>query len=378
MVDRDLSQLAGAYLSGTPVRIMKERVAWSEAPTRDNMADMDTPLLTIAITTFERPLSLQRAIDSILRQELPAGMQVEVLVIDDGSTSESFRSHWNRWREKPTHSGFGFRYLRNIRPSFGPSAGRNVAIDVARGKHLMYLDDDDQIAESALDAVLQHLRRSAAQRTSLRYRKGEKSVYLAPVGVHENLGIIDSLWSMITNSIWEVSHLREIGARFPSGVQFGEDSEFCLYFSARAERFAALCDQDYLIFGDAVAGEAEHLSQGRNGWEGFLRGILAHLWRMSTTISETSLPSYARHDLASKCLLGRGLRSYQLVRRIGQLSDDELAHELLRRYSEIVNEAIPDGVSDRYAREHNLVREIESIRKADLGALRDCLLSASP
>jgi glycosyltransferase involved in cell wall biosynthesis len=330
----------------------------------------ELPDLTIGITTYERPLSLRRALDSILNQKLPDDAQIEVLVVDDGSSSESFTDFWAALDELSRAKNFAVRGLRNSEPTGGPSAGRNAIIDVARGSHVMFLDDDDQLAEDALAPLVEYLASSSAQRTSLRYRRAERSVFLAPAIRHERLDIVDSLWTMLPASVYRTSDIRSHRSRFPEEVHYGEDSEFVLHFSVRSDNFAALCDRDYVVMGDPVAGEIEHLSQGRGSWEDFLRGIISHLDRFAKIVNGADVPAYVRDRLAVKCLMARSVGSYQMLRRVGDMEDLDLAADLLSAYSAIINDSIPEAVIMRFARENSLEGEISAVVRNDLDALR--------
>lgn len=91
---------------------------------------MSDPLLSIIITTYNRPQLLQRAVTSALQQTVT---DLEVVVVDDGSTEPVTIP------EQPR--------LRVIRLSVnrGLSAARNVAAKIAHGQWISYLDDDDQL-----------------------------------------------------------------------------------------------------------------------------------------------------------------------------------------------------------------------------------------
>ncbi|MFE7506408.1 glycosyltransferase [Promicromonospora sp. NPDC057488] len=370
IVNKDWSATGNVALAGMPARVVSEGIAWTREMYYSTLEDVPSPDLTIGITTYERPLSLRRALDSVLSQKLPAGSQVEVLVVDDGSDSASFKELWAALGDLPRTKGFTVQGLCNPEPTGGPSAGRNSVIDVARGSHVMFLDDDDQLAEGALTPLLEYIASSTAQRTSLRYRRAGRSILLAPAMRHERLDIVDSLWTMLPPSIYRTSDIRGYRSKFPEGVHYGEDNEFVLHFSVRAENFTALCDRDYVIIGDPVAGEGAHLSQGKGSWEEFLRGVISHLDRLAKIIDGADIPAYVRDRLAAKCLIGRGITSYELARRLGDMDDSDLAADLLSAYSGIINDSIPEAAILRFARENSLEREIAAVVGNDLDALR--------
>lgn len=106
---------------------------------------MASPLLSIIIPTHNRPHLLPRAVRSALDQTFT---DLEVVVVDDASKEPVQAANLTN---DPR--------LRVIRldASRGASGARNVGIQEARGRWLMFLDDDDYIlphlAAVSLDAI---------------------------------------------------------------------------------------------------------------------------------------------------------------------------------------------------------------------------------
>jgi glycosyltransferase involved in cell wall biosynthesis len=93
---------------------------------------------SVVIPTFRRPKQLMEAIRSVLGQK---GVTLEVLVIDDcpdGSAGETIED-----LREPRVS-----YLRNPAPTGGiPSVVRNLALPIATGRFVHFLDDDDIVPD---------------------------------------------------------------------------------------------------------------------------------------------------------------------------------------------------------------------------------------
>ena len=85
-------------------------------------------MVSVIITTYNRRRFLEEALDSVLHQDYA---EREVIVIDDGSTDDSFRAV----------EGLPVRY--EWKENGGISSARNLGIARARGDYLSFLDVDD-------------------------------------------------------------------------------------------------------------------------------------------------------------------------------------------------------------------------------------------
>jgi glycosyltransferase involved in cell wall biosynthesis len=101
---------------------------------------------TIVVPTCNRAALLPRALDSILAQTLP---HFTVVVVDDGSTDET-PAVVQRYLHDP-------RFVYRRLPTWsGETIARNAAYDLARGKLITYLDDDDWLAPDALETAYRY------------------------------------------------------------------------------------------------------------------------------------------------------------------------------------------------------------------------------
>jgi glycosyltransferase involved in cell wall biosynthesis len=100
------------------------------------------PDVTVIIPTRNRRALLQECLDSLRRQE---GVPWEAIVVDDASTDDSWR--WLAQLDDPRVSA-----IRQEVPQ-RQAVARNRALPMARGRHVLFLDDDDLLTPGAL-AVL--------------------------------------------------------------------------------------------------------------------------------------------------------------------------------------------------------------------------------
>lgn len=102
-----------------------------------------TPDVSVIVPTFRREAALVRAVESGLAQD---GVAVEVIVVDDspeGSARAAVESLDSR-----------VRYVHRDEPSGGrPALVRADGARLARGRYLLFLDDDDVLEPGALGAL---------------------------------------------------------------------------------------------------------------------------------------------------------------------------------------------------------------------------------
>lgn len=102
--------------------------------------------VSIIIPTFNRESLIKRAINSVFLQDYP---DIEIIVIDDGSTDNTFQiiKEYNDNR---------IIYLKNPY-NLGASKSRNIGINLAKGKYISFLDSDDEWLPGKLSAELKLL-----------------------------------------------------------------------------------------------------------------------------------------------------------------------------------------------------------------------------
>ena len=98
--------------------------------------NLHTPLVTIAIPTYERLNYLKEAVASALSQSYA---NIEVLIGDDGSNDLLCAWCREQMREHPQ-----IRYQRNIR-NLGLAGNWNALADTAKGEFIVIIGDDDRL-----------------------------------------------------------------------------------------------------------------------------------------------------------------------------------------------------------------------------------------
>src|SRR5438270_3788894 len=103
------------------------------------------PRASIIIATHSRPQLLPRAIESARA----AGLDVEVIVVDDASTDET---------AAVCRALKGIKYLR-VERNQRVAGARNIGLVASQGEYISFLDDDDTRLPGSLDLQIELLER---------------------------------------------------------------------------------------------------------------------------------------------------------------------------------------------------------------------------
>jgi glycosyltransferase involved in cell wall biosynthesis len=185
--------------------------------------------VSIIVPIYQVEDYLDETLQSISRI---AGLEYEVLMIDDGSTDKSGEIAKGY---AVAHENFIYRRTENQ----GVSAARNLGIAMANGEYIAFCDGDDILLK---DGVLNLYNAAQAERADLaigqiieynmtgfcRYAAGER------LGKRRNIARkdLDLLWTfMISGKLYRREFLLENDLRFPP-LKYAEDAVFfmkCVY-----------------------------------------------------------------------------------------------------------------------------------------------------
>jgi biofilm PGA synthesis N-glycosyltransferase PgaC len=109
-----------------------------------------TPPVTVLVPAYNEGPNIQGSIRSLLRQSYP---RYEVLVIDDGSTDDTFR------RASQFEGQYGDVTVRVVtKPNSGKAGALNRGISLARYPFVLCMDGDSRLSENTLRRALRHFR----------------------------------------------------------------------------------------------------------------------------------------------------------------------------------------------------------------------------
>jgi O-antigen biosynthesis protein len=132
------------------------------------------PLVTVIVPTANRPEFLQDALASLVAQDYP---EWEAIVVNDGGANVDALCAAADPRSR-------IRTV-NLRARSGPAAARNLALRMARGDTICYLDDDDIHLPNHFSTVVQALAQGGADFV---YTESEVAVESVTAGVRKVIG----------------------------------------------------------------------------------------------------------------------------------------------------------------------------------------------
>lgn len=102
---------------------------------------MKQKTVSVIVTCYNLEQKIRRCIESLRRQTYA---HLEIIVIDDGSTDNSFAVIQSAAKLDP-------RITPVSQKNGGPSAARNHGIELATGEYLMFIDGDDYVADTYVE-----------------------------------------------------------------------------------------------------------------------------------------------------------------------------------------------------------------------------------
>ena len=185
------------------------------------------PLVTFIVTTYNLDAELlKECIESNTRLSISIEDR-EIIVIDDGSDLPAINSLAS--------------VCKNIvylwQPNQGVSAARNIALDIAHGKYIQFIDGDDYLISATYEHCLDIARYHNPDMVLFQHTSKNDSIvtevydgpFLGAEFMHNN---------NINGMAWGYMFRKDIlmSLRFNSNITFGEDEEFTAKLIIRAER----------------------------------------------------------------------------------------------------------------------------------------------
>lgn len=189
-------------------------------------------IVSIITPVYNMQKYLHRSVESVINQSFDKE-KIELLLIDDGSTDSSPKL-CDQFAEK-----YDFIHVFHKENS-GPARARNLGIENAKGKYILYLDSDDSITEDTIQSLVSFFDKHYDDVDIVNYmeipvnengtKKGihYRYDYLKHSGVY-NLLDNDNIYISQTNMNIIVKNLFDKNIYFDTNPEFRhEDQKYCI------------------------------------------------------------------------------------------------------------------------------------------------------
>ncbi|MBT7275588.1 MAG: glycosyltransferase [Woeseiaceae bacterium] len=187
-----------------------------------------TPLVSIYITTFNRCLLLERALNSVLSQTYT---NIEVLIIDDASTDGS-KEYVNK-----NFNDSRVQYFL-LPENKGACHARNIGINQAKGEFITGLDSDDTFETWHIHALL------------LQFNSARSFICTTYSNSQDTSGIYDSddlIWDNVAGNQFFALRSRVQATLFDEHLESAQDLDIMLRLSLNFGVFEKFHNQSYAL-----------------------------------------------------------------------------------------------------------------------------------
>lgn len=251
--------------------------------------------ISVIIPVYNAERFLRISAGSILKTR---AADFELILSDDGSTDRSGsicdQIASSDGRVKVLHS-----------ENSGVSAARNRGLDAAEGVFVLFLDADDEIADGAMDMLLETARREMKSRRcfigfaySSRLADGRERAEYFPIKKQfctdpdtiRRLLFGTPLLNTCWGKLFRLENIRQRGLRFPEQIRIGEDYAFVMQFLSNAsDESMCLVNKVAVIYCQNMTGAERTLNLKRH-----ISG-LRYIWNLGLEITERPAFSCCRN-----------------------------------------------------------------------------------
>ena len=186
-------------------------------------------LISIIIPTYNSEKYIDRCIESIIHNK---SEDYEIIIVDDGSMD-------NTRAKLKKYKNVRYFYQENA----GPSAARNLGIEKAKGKYIMFCDSDDKYEEGIIDYYKKYLLDDNYDFIIFGRKDFDNGSiintcnYLKDIKIYDNKYLYlnndfskgKSAFSVV-NKIYRTSIIKNNNIMFDESIKYSEDLKFNLYY----------------------------------------------------------------------------------------------------------------------------------------------------
>lgn len=202
--------------------------------------DGQDPLFSIIVPVYNAEQFVSDTIENLLKQNVSK----EIILINDGSKDQSLQI-LNEYSEK-------YNFIKVIdKANSGVSKTRNVGINTALGKYIIFVDSDDFIEEGILGKSLRLLEKHSVDAIFFSYKfcfpgtnKQDVTIKYKNTGLYAVSDWLDDFYKLsltsiincIGTTIYKKEILDKFNIRFNENISYYEDIGFCTEYLGRIQQ----------------------------------------------------------------------------------------------------------------------------------------------
>lgn len=302
-------------------------------PNASDTGPTGVPDVSVVVPAHNAMPYLLRCLQSVVDQTI--SQRIEAIFVNDGST-DGTGEELDRWAEQYPDL---FRVVHQA-ASGGPAGPRNVALDIARGRYIFFLDADDYLGTEALERLV----RTADD--------NESDVVLGKMTNDGNRGVPQSMfrestpdadlfssrvyWTVSVLKLYRRSMIEDNALRFPTQFPTTSDQPFAGLAYLRARKISVNADYDYYYV--VRRDDGGHVTQSGNP----VNRIDVYEWMCDMLARE--VPDLARREYLLSRHFQIDLR--RIIFGIAKTAPP-MQRELFERLGPIVRRHLTPGVAKR-------------------------------
>lgn len=294
--------------------------------------------VSVVVPVYNTGIYLEKCLASLVNQTLK---QLEVVVVDDGSTDESVQIIEEYVRRYPG------RVRAFHKENGGQATARNRGIRECTGEYIGFMDSDDYAAPDMYERLYLAAAQAKADLAECSYRyvraEGDRELPLKPYGSVRSYASrremffhpLVSPW----NKLYRAALLREKTAYFPEGYIY-EDTAFFIKLIPYAER-TVFVDEPFVTHiqrGSSTMGSNKSKRVG---------DIFPVLEDILSCYRQTGQYELYRSELEYFCVR---ILLCSSLERIARVEDKALRRQFLQKTLDMLNEDFPDYRRNPYFR----------------------------
>ena len=208
--------------------------------------------LSVIIPCYNTEMYMEDCLKSVLAATEGKGISAEILIVDDFSEDGSIKI-----AEKMAASSAAIRILHAERETRGPGHARNVAINVAKGEYIAFVDSDDLVVPDIYERMIASLEyhhsdicvcdvsrlKGNKQQFSLPHNRAFSHITMPVTTLKDSPSLVFGV--MCWNTVCRRSFLNDWEIRYSEDMLY-EDFLYCFQLMEKAHSISFVRNVEYL------------------------------------------------------------------------------------------------------------------------------------